>query len=168
MRFIFGSAAVALAVVMSSSPVAAQSPNEGIEGVWKVSRVVFTGANPRTWESPQPTIWIFSRGYYSAVEDTSQAGRTAAPAAKEPGNPTDAEKLARYAEWAQFSAAAGTYEIRGSTLIQHPIVAKSLSRLAPTDQPSDLKLFGDTALLVIKSGPGQPVQEETVTLTRLR
>lgn len=168
MRLIFGSAAAALAVVMVASPAAAQSLASGIEGVWKVSRVVVTGANPKTWDSPQATVWIFSRGYYSAVEDTSQAGRTAPPPLKEPGKPTDAEKLARYAEWAQFSAAAGTYEIKGSTLIQHPIVAKSLSGLSPADQPSDLKVSGDTAVLVIKSGPGQPVREESVTLTRLR
>ena len=168
MRFHVRSAAAALAVVLSSSPVIAQPPSGGIEGVWKVSRVVVTGANPMTWASPQATIWIFSRGYYSIVEDTSQAGRTAAPAPKTPGKPTDAEKLAKYAEWAQFSAAAGTYEIKGAALIQHPIVAKSLSGLTQTDQRSDLTVFGDTAVLVIKSGPGQPVREETVTLTRLR
>ncbi len=168
MRHYFGGAGAALAVLMMSSPVAAQSANGSIEGVWKVSRVVVTGANPKTWDSPQATIWIFSRGYYSAVEDTSQVGRSPAPAPKEPGKPTDAEKLAKYAEWSQFSAAAGTYEIKGSTLIQHPIVAKSLSNLTPADQRSDLELSGDTAVLVIKSGPGQPVREETVTLTRLR
>jgi hypothetical protein len=164
MGTLIASAAVAVAVVgISTTPAASQSASE-LEGVWKVSRVVVTGANPRSWEHPQATIWIFSRGYYSAVEDTSQAGRTAPPPPKEPGKPTDAEKLAKYAEWSQFAAGAGTYELKGSTLIQHPLVAKSLSSLS-TDQSSQLKLSGDTAVLVMKL-PGD--REETVTLTRLR
>ena len=67
MRFVVRSAAAALAFLVFASPVAVQARDGGIEGVWKVTRVVVTGDNPKTWDNPQATVWIFSRGYYLSL-----------------------------------------------------------------------------------------------------
>jgi len=75
---------------------------------------------------PQPGLIIFTKGYYSSmVVRASQPRATVAPA-KDPANLTDAEKIARYEQWSPFTANSGTYEVKGSTLQMHPIVAKSV------------------------------------------
>jgi hypothetical protein len=162
-------AAVALtaAVCLAASPVQAQ-PASAIEGVWKVSRVDVTGANPLTVADPRPGLYIFARGHYSNVNETGSGPRTAAPPANDPANPTDAEKLARYQEWAPFAAQAGTYEVKGSTLVRHPMVAKNLVALTPPDQAAEFKLSGDTLVITTRSQPGQPAREQRLTLTRVR
>ena len=38
-----------------------------IEGVWKVSEIVVTGAGASTVSSPQPGLFIFTRGHYSIM-----------------------------------------------------------------------------------------------------
>ena len=82
---------------------------KSFEGVWKVTRFVTTGANARTDTNPQPSLLIFYRGYYSIVRDNSREPRKQAPDPKDPAKPTDAEKIAKYDEWAPFAASAGTY-----------------------------------------------------------
>jgi hypothetical protein len=159
--------ALTTAVCLGGSPAAAQTA-ASIEGVWKVTNVVVTGANPLTIESPLASVYTFTRGYYSNVQETGRTARTAAPAAKDPANVTDAEKLARYAEWAPFGAQAGTYEVKGKTLIRHPIVTKSLSGLTPADQPAQIALNGKTLTITTSAPAGQPAREQRLTLTRLR
>ena len=100
-----------------------------LEGVWKVAEVVppASSANekPTPVTSPQPGLLIFTKGYYSGMSVTAMQPRTAAAPPKDPSNLTDAEKIARYEVWAPFIANAGTYEVKGSTLTFHPMVAKS-------------------------------------------
>jgi hypothetical protein len=43
-----------------------------------------------------------------------------------------------------------------------------VATLAAGDQQSELHIDGDTAVVVIRSRPGQPPRVETITLTRLR
>src|SRR5215469_1370400 len=94
------------------------------EGVWKITKVVKTGADAGTDAHPQPGLQIFYRGYFSLVRDNSHGPRQPSPEPKDPAKLTDEERLARYAEWAPFSASAGTYEVKGDTLITHNIVAR--------------------------------------------
>lgn len=100
-----------------------------LEGVWKVTEVVppASSANekPTPITSPQPGLLIFTKGYYSGMAVTANQPRTAAAAAKDPSNLTDAEKIARYEQWAPFIANAGTYELKGTTLTMHATVAKN-------------------------------------------
>jgi hypothetical protein len=162
-------AALALAAVISlaAEPAAAQSAS-ALEGVWKVTNVEVTGANPLSVKNPRPSLYIFARGHYSNVSETSTGPRTAAPQAADPANPTDAEKLAKYQEWSQFGAQAGTYEVKGSTLVRHPMVAKNVGALTPADQPAEFKLSGNTLVLVSKSPTGQPAREQRLTLMRVK
>ena len=100
-----------------------------LEGVWKVTEVVPPASNandkPTPVTSPQPGLLIFTKGYYSGIAVTGSQPRTAPAPAKDPGNLTDAEKIARYEQWNPFLANAGTYEVKGSTLTMHAMVAKN-------------------------------------------
>jgi hypothetical protein len=95
---------------------------ESLEGVWKVTKVVKAEV---TYTNPQPgDLAIFSPGYFSFVRVTSSEARQQSPAPKDAEKLTDAEKVARYDEWAPFGASAGTYEVRDNTLVTHGVVAK--------------------------------------------
>jgi hypothetical protein len=166
-NFMKGAAlALTAAACLAASSAAAQSA-AAIEGVWKTTKVEVTGANPITIDNPAPSLYIFARGHYSNVADTSRTPRVAVTF-KDPANPTDAEKLMKYAEWGPFAAQAGTYEVKGGMLIRHPIVAKNVGALTPADQSSEIKLAGNTLVISTKSPAGQPAREQHVTLTRVK
>jgi len=71
-------------------------------------------------------LFIFTKGYYSSLAVRARQPRPAVAPAKDPGNLTDAEKIARYEQWSQFTANSGTYEVKGSMLLLHPLVAKNV------------------------------------------
>lgn len=153
----FGSAAFA-----DGNPTA-----KSFEGVWRVSKVVTTGANAATNSRPQPGLEIFSRGYFSIVRDTSREPRKPSPAAHNPSQLTDAEKIARYDEWAPFGASAGTYEVRGDMIVTHNLVAKQVRGVGITEEATVRFEGADTFVATAKSEPGVPAGRET-TYTRVR
>jgi hypothetical protein len=142
---------VSLAAVGNS---AVQDPKKTqVEGVWKVAEVVAPPSNPNekgtSMTSPQPGLLIFTKGYYSGIAVTADQPRTGA-SAKDPRNPTDAEKIARYEEWRPFIANAGTYEVKGSTLTMHAMVAKSVEVMTTTPTTTwEVKLEGPSTLWLI-------------------
>jgi hypothetical protein len=140
---------------------------KSLEGVWRITKVVIPGANPATDTRPQPGLEIFYRGYFSIVRDTSSEPRKPSPAAHDPGQLTDAEKIARYDEWAPFGASAGTYEVEGDTIITHNLVAKQVRGMSVTEEAT-IKFEGpDTFVATAKSEPGVPAGRQT-TYTRVR
>lgn len=88
------------------------------------------GRNPGektvTITNPQPSLIIFTRGYYSQVLVTTEEPRAAIAPAKDRHNLTDAEKIALYEQWKPFAASSGTYEIKDQMLIKRTIVAKNV------------------------------------------
>jgi hypothetical protein len=163
-------AGMAMAVVALAAPQAALAAGKApsIEGVWKITNVTATGANPMTNPSPQPSLYIFSHGHYAVVADSGRTPRTSATV-KDPANPTDAEKLAKYQEWAPLTAQAGTYEIKGATLTRLPTVAKNVSVIGPEGKSeSEIKLTGTTLVMISKAPAGQPAREQRLTLTRVK
>jgi len=160
-----GAFALSVAICVGTTSAATQ-PAASIEGVWRTTRVVVTGAYPQELTNPQTGIYIFARGYFSeATDNTSDAPRTAAVVA-DPTHLTEAEKLAKFEEWRPFAAVAGTYEVKGRTLVRHPMVAKNVS-MTTADQTDEIELRGNTLVIRGKS-PGQPNRERTLTLTRLK
>ena len=111
---------------------------------------------------------IFTKGHYAWVSVNSPAPRAAFSPAKDPRKLTDAEKIARYEQWAQFTGQAGTYQISGNTLTLRPTVAKNVAVMT-TNPPivQQLKVEGNKLTLVEKSAAGQPVSESTAVLTRV-
>ena len=150
-------------------PGIAQSQTPSIEGVWRITEVVTTGANAVTNANPQQSLIIFARGHYSWINLNGTATRTQSPTAKDPAKLTDAEKLARYEEWLPLTAQAGTYETKGSTLTRRALVAKNVGAMnAKNPNVQDFKIEGDTLWLTGRSAAGQPASETRTKFTRVR
>ena len=85
-------------------------------GVWKLVEV--TQADGTKITNPLPSLLIFTAKYYTMLYATSDKPRQLM---KNPQQPTDAETIAAYDT---VIANSGTYEISGSTVIMHVVVAK--------------------------------------------
>jgi hypothetical protein len=167
----YGTAAMAAALALAAATgavAAGKGKAASIEGAWKVTHVEITGANPLSVTNPQESLYLYSHGHYALVQVTGEGPRTAAAPLKTPGKPTDAEKLARYEEWAPFGAQAGSYVLKGTKLTRTPIVAKGAA--AVKDGPYDLevKVTGDTMVQTGHAPAGQPARETKLTLTRVK
>jgi hypothetical protein len=79
---------------------------------------------------------------------------------------TDAEKMARYDAWVDFTANTGTYQVAGNVLTTKPIVAKNPGVMGTT-QTREFKIEGSTLTLITKSAAGQPASQTTTRLTRI-
>jgi len=123
-----------LAAYASSAWAQQAMTAKSFEGVWMVTKVVKTGTNASTGTHPQPGLAIFLDGHYSVIRDNSSEPRQQSPAPEDPAHLTDAEKIARYEEWAPFAASGGTYEVRGNTLITHNVVAKQVKGMTLTEE----------------------------------
>jgi hypothetical protein len=166
--------AISLGILASTTNVELLSQSgsataQSIEGVWKGVSVVVTGANAYTIPNRLPMMIIYTKRHYSVLaqdSDGRQLPRQAPPPFKTPGKPTDAEKIALYEHWAPVVADAGTYELKGTTLIQRQVVSKDGM---PVERIREIKIEdgGNTLLEITKSVPGQPVRETRRTFTRL-
>ena len=134
-----------------------------LEGVWKVTKVIQGGV---VNANPQPGLLIFTRGYYSTTRVTAGEARPQAPAPKDPAHPTDAEKIAFYNEWAGYAASAGTYEVKGNTIINHTVLAKMVGGMTLTEEAVIEKFDGNS--FVARPKPGSPNSDRETTYTRLR
>jgi hypothetical protein len=110
---------------------------------------------------------IFTKGYYSQLFLRGTGPRPAVEPAKDPQKLTDAEKIARFEQWRPFSANAGTFEIKGTTLSMRAIVAKGAQRMAEQRAlEATFKLEGTNTLWII--GPaGATGSPAKLKLTRL-
>lgn len=154
---------LALCTFVASEPSAwAQEPmtTKSLEGVWMVTKVVKTGTDAGTDTHPQPSIAMLYDGYYSVIRDTSSKPRKQAPAPKDPAHPSDAEKIAKYDEWAPFIASGGTYEVRGNTLITHNVVAKQVKGMTQKEEVV-ITFDGDSFIT------GGPDSQTRLTYTRV-
>jgi len=149
------------------APAQEEATAPSIEGVWRITEIVTTGANAATNASPQPSLVIFTRGHYSYVNVNGTESRPTYAPAKDPAKLTDAEKIARFEQWNRFAANSGTYEINGTTLSRRPIVAKNVTVMT-TAPPfvAEFTLDGNTLVLITKPA-GQPASETRTTLTRV-
>ena len=159
-----------LVTLLLLAPVSAfaQAKAPSIEGVWKITSVVTTGAGAASNTKPQPSLIIFTKGSYSYISVNSDAPRPNAPAAKNPNKPTDAETRALYAMWNPLTAQAGTYQLSGTTLTRRPTVAKNQAVMT-TNPPivQQVKVEATKLTLVTKSAAGQPASDTTTLLMRV-
>ena len=139
-----------------------------LEGVWRIVESTTTGADPSTNSNPEPNLIIFTKGHYSFLSVNSEGPRPQFAPPKDPNKLTDAEKIARYEQWSPFSANAGTYEVKGTTLTRRPLVAKNEGVMTRNSSfESEFKLEGNTLSLTTRSVPGQPAGETRHKLRRL-
>ena len=157
---------VVVVLLVLGAWVTTQSQSPSLEGAWRVSEVVVKGAAASTNKAPQPGLYLFTKKHYSVMSVGGTEPRKPFPAAKDPDNLTDAEKMARFEAWDGFTANSGSYEVKGSMLTTTPIVAKNPSVMGRS-QTREFKLAGNTLTLISKSAAGQPASETRTTLTRV-
>jgi hypothetical protein len=148
--------AFTLALSLLSASAAFAQTKSPVEGVWKIAEVIpassSTTEKPTPITNPQPALLIFTKGYYSVAAVTGRDARSAVEA-KDPKNLTDAEKLAFYEQWKAFAANSGTYEIKGSTLIRRPSVAKNVNVMTSQEPVTvEFKMEGPNTLWMLPSG----------------
>jgi hypothetical protein len=131
-----------------------------VEGVWKITEWTESG---KTNTNPQPGLIIFTRGYYSvAILMAPRAGSIPSNMGREP---TDAEKIGLFEQWKWFVGISGSYEVKGSTVVMRPIVAKATWDMNRQNAP-EFKLEGSNTLWLIPTGDATKVGLR-MKLTRL-
>lgn len=135
---------VFLAVLMAVPSVLAQA--DQLIGVWKIIEVKLP-ANPdrnleaRTITDPQPGLVIFTKRHYSWQEVAPRKPRLDLP--RQGG--TDAQLLE---VMRRFLSNGGPYEVKESTIILRPMVAKMPYVMAPDFSSSfDFKFAGNELIL---------------------
>jgi len=137
-----------------------------LQGAWRVTEVTVTGDGATANKSPQPSLYLFTKQHYSMILVRGSSPRKLYPDAANPAKLTDVEKLARFQAFDAFTANTGTYQLSGTTLTTHPVVAKAPGFMGTT-QIREFKIEGNTLTLIDKSAAGQPVSQTTTRLTRI-
>jgi len=159
---------VIVAVVMVASVVLIRAQTaSSLQGVWRVTEIVVTGANAKTNKTPQPGLYIFTKLHYSIVSVSGTAPRADYGAPKDSAKLTDAEKIVRFEAWDAVTANSGTYQVSGTTVTTQPLVAKSPSVMAGPPATWDFRIEGKTLTLTQKSAAGPPASETRVMLMRV-
>jgi hypothetical protein len=133
-----------LAVVTASLASAQSGTKKPIEGVWKITEIVVTGADASNNANAQPSLIIFAQQHYSMMYVPGNKARTLYKAQE----PTNDEKIAAFDS---LVANTGTYEISGSTLTIHPIVARNPNFMAGGSDKYQFRIEGTTLTLTEKS-----------------
>jgi hypothetical protein len=160
-----------IGLVAAQNSAAQSQAKSQVEGVWKIAEVVMPPKNPgekaTSITDAQPGLIIFTKGYYSLMAVRASQPRAAFAPAKDPANLTDAEKIARYEQWNPFTANSGTYEVKGSTLQMHPIVAKNVEVMTSgTPITWELKVEAPSTLWLIPPSD-RATTDPRVKFTRL-
>ena len=134
-----------------------------LEGVWKVTEIVVSGAGAYSVSAAQPGVFIFTKSHYSWMWVPGTTPRTLFKTQA----PTSEEKLAAFDS---LAASSGTYELNGSMATFRPIVAKGPNTVFIHEQ---FAIDGDTLTLSWVSGDmhmriGQDVVQSTAPLSQGR
>ena len=157
---------IALSFFLLPAHFAFTQTKSPIEGVWKITEEVSPKDDSIINGNPQPSLLIFTKGYYSMVIVKLERPRVAVEPAKDAKNLTDYEKIARYEQWRPFAAIAGTYDTNGSTLSIHTIVTKTVDLMnRQTPITWEFKIEGNNTLWLTPIG--QSASEPKIRLTRL-
>ena len=151
MRTLLSSAVVVGIFVAYTANVGLTQSGPSLEGVWLATTSGMDGkiTNPKRL----PGLIIQTEGYYSIIMQegrnaTASAPRKPLPPLKTPGQPTDAEKIARFDLWAPLGVQAGTYEVKGNMIIRHQMVSKN----AVLSEPAFEFRFEDNGNTLVTTG----------------
>ena len=110
--------------VLALTPVLASA--QSLQGVWRGTRMVTEGgsnAGTISGSDVQPRLLFYTQDHYSLVFVNGTEARPLIPQ-----DPTDADLVAA---WGPLAAQAGTYEVNGSTITYHIVVAKARNGMLP-------------------------------------
>ena len=149
-RLLFAALSVGL---VTSQAIAAQSPRESLQGVWRVVAATLTGPGARTIAfAERPNLTIISARHYSRVEVQADGPRPIlADVAK-----ASADELR--AVWGPVVSEAGTYEVTpGGFITMRPIASKNPAVMGPgVFITYSFKLDGDTLSLTQQRNQNGP------------
>jgi hypothetical protein len=129
---------LAVGLFAVTAPVEAkEAAAPSIQGVWKPTEIVMTGAGAYVVSAPQPGLFIFTKSHFSWMWTPGSTPRALFKA----GVPTNEEKVAAYDSLIPTS---GTYELNGSTVTFRYIVSKSPNVVSIDEQ---FLIEGDTLTL---------------------
>ena len=110
---------LAVSLLLSCTKKKVKVLSNNLEGNWiVVEKMMEFSDTTHLIKSPQPSLWIFSDGYYSASNITGVRPRKIF---KESSKPTTDEIIRAYKS---FSTNTGRYVSTDSTLLTFPIIAK--------------------------------------------
>ena len=158
--------AVGVAVLLVSSGLEGQQPQQALEGAWRVTEVAGVagpGPGAPVLDSPQPGLLLFTGRYYSYTLITGDQPRLGLPS----GVVSAADLLGA---WNPFTANAGTFEISDNTMIRRPIVAKNPGTMAPgVFNEYTFRLSADTLwVTTVGTESGPALSPPTVKYLRVR
>jgi hypothetical protein len=144
-----------LALAQQPTPRSGRAP---LEGVWRRLSVTYRGpdtswTNPR----PQPSVYIFTKGYYSMMFVPGTGPRTPFTS----GRPSAAERVTAFDS---FRASSGTYLVQDSSLTIRPHVARVPNLMAGESQNYTYQLRGDSLWLTLD----YPWARDTTQTARVR
>ncbi len=143
MRKTIISLAIAVTGLSLAFPAQAQ---DGLKGIWKVEEVTNEGGqNPGTRTNPAPSLYMFTDGYYSIM--VMRRGR---PDFQAGDDVSDEDAIAAFNS---FSANSGSYEVSGSTITFHIMLARVPGAAGGTAL-AEYRLEGDTLYLTQTQPPG--------------
>jgi hypothetical protein len=157
------------AVLLTSGIAPAQQKSTPLTGAWQVTEVKMTGPNARTITNPQPGLYLFTGKYFSIMMVTGDHPRPIHPTLPEVPKATAQEILGVYGP---YVANTGTYEVKGDTLIMHPMVSKNPELMGGSVTYS-FKVQGNSLTLKMlkmamgASVPPPPLPQAIWTLTRV-
>ena len=125
---------------------------QSIEGVWQRTEIVFAGG-PATVRSTQPGLSIITDTHIAALEDNGQALRTTL------NSPSDDEILAALVV---YTAAAGPYEMNGSTITFTPTTAANPNQIN-TAIAAEIAFDGNDSFTSVITNPNGATQTRKYT-----
>ena len=149
-RLLFAALSVGLT---TGQGMAAQSPRDSVQGVWRVVEAVIAGPGARTIAfAERPNLTIFTARHYSRVEVQADGPRPVLPDVAK----ATADELR--AVWGPFVSEAGTYEVTpGSVITMRPIASKNPAVMGPgVFIAYSYKLDGDTLSLTQQRNQNGP------------
>jgi hypothetical protein len=122
----------------------ATSQKLSLEGVWQRVSVTYAGPDTSwTLTHPQPSVYIFTKRYYSMMFVPGEGPRTPFTTDR----PSPAERITAFNS---FRASSGTYELRDSHLVLRPLVARVPNLMTAGEQGYVYRLRGDSLWLTFE------------------
>lgn len=156
-------------LLLTSAIAVAQQKSTSLTGAWQVTEVKMTGPNARKITNPQPGLYLFTGKYFSLMMVMGDHPRPIHPTLPEVPKASAQEIRAVYGP---YVANSGTYEIKGGTLIMHPIVSKNPELMGGSVTYS-FQMQGNSLMLKMlkmvmgPSVPPPPLPQAIWTLTRV-
>lgn len=140
-------------------------PAPSIVGVWRVAEVTTTGPNASTTRRPQPGLYIFTGKHYSFARVAAMTPRQDLPDASKA---TAAELRGVWGDDG-FVSNSGTYQLAGTLVTTHPVVAKNPTLMKPgVVLTYAYAIDGSTLTLTERFGlTGAVTNPTTIRLTRV-